>query len=77
MLGFIGTGASLSAQGFGDYSMNLLSPIVPQRSGLFKSMNAIIDSTGGQYEGFNYFGFGGLLIIAVAFVIIRLPGAER
>jgi hypothetical protein len=47
--------------GYGHYSMNLLSPFVPQISGLFPGLGGIIDATGGQYEGFNYLGFGVLL----------------
>ena len=53
-------------RGFGFYSMNLLSPIWPQRSGLFGDRLPILDGTGGQYEGFNYLGFGTLLLLAVA-----------
>ena len=68
-LGFIGSGAPLSAEGYGTYSMNLLSPFRPQRSGLFPSLNAIADATGGQYEGFNYFGFGGLVLLVLAYLL--------
>jgi hypothetical protein len=39
---------------------------VPQGSGLFPAMNPVIDGTGGQYEGFNYLGFGVLLLLATA-----------
>jgi hypothetical protein len=41
--------------------MNLLSPAVPQDSGLFPKVGGVIDATGGQYEGFNYLGVGLLL----------------
>jgi hypothetical protein len=41
--------------------MNLLSPIIPQESGLFPWAGGVIDATGGQYEGFNYLGLGLLL----------------
>jgi len=41
--------------------MNLLSPFVPQKSGLFPGLGSVIDATGGQYEGFNYLGLGLLL----------------
>jgi hypothetical protein len=57
-------------RGFGFYSMNLLSPLWPQRSGLFDPSQPIIDATGGQYEGFNYLGAGGLLLLAVAIVLL-------
>jgi hypothetical protein len=61
-------------RGFGFFSMNLLSPFWPQRSGLFDPSQPIIDATGGQYEGFNYLGAGGLLLLAVAIVpaLVRL-----
>jgi hypothetical protein len=52
---------------FGTYSMNLLSPFVPQKSGLFSGWGQAIDATGGQYEGFNYFGIG--LLVASLFVL--------
>ncbi len=58
--------------GFGYFSMNLLSPVVPQLSGLFGTWpagpvaNGILDATGGQYEGFNYLGLGILLLLAAA-----------
>lgn len=53
-------------RGFGYYSMNLLSPVWPQRSGLFGADLPVLDDTGGQYEGFNYLGAGVLLLIAAA-----------
>ena len=49
------------ARGYGYYSMNLLSPVVPQDSGLLPRIGGPIDATGGQYEGFNYLGLGLLL----------------
>lgn len=58
-----GTGTSPFATGFPYYSMNLLSPFWPQRSGLFPGFDAIIDATRGEYEGFNYLGFGSILIV--------------
>ena len=53
----------------GHNSMNLLSPWIPQMSGLFPSADSVIDATGGQYEGFNYFGVGVLLLLAAALVL--------
>jgi hypothetical protein len=52
---------------YGVYSMNLLSPFVPQESGLFSGRGGVIDATGGQYEGFNYLGLG--LLVASLFVL--------
>ncbi len=67
LAGFIGRGNSSPFSGnFGLYSMNLVSPLWPQRSAVFPHMWPIIDATGGQYEGFNYLGAGGLLLLALA-----------
>ena len=63
LAGFFGGGAG--DRGFGRFSMNLLSPITPQMSGLFGG--ATLDATGGQYEGFNYLGAGVLVLLALAF----------
>src|SRR5262249_24847466 len=61
-------------------SMNLLSPLVPQWSWLFPRLatsvgptlgpwgSAVIDATGGQYEGYNYLGAGTLLLVTSALV---------
>jgi hypothetical protein len=58
----LGGGSGLPyAPGYGFFSMNLLSPIVPQDGGLFPEVGGLIDATGGQYEGFNYLGMGLLL----------------
>ena len=69
LVGYLGS--SGGAGGFGHYSMNLLSPWVPQRSGLFPRMQGVIDATGGQHEGFNYLGAGSLLLLAVAAWTVR------
>jgi hypothetical protein len=66
--------------GFGFYSMNLLSPVVPQTSTLLPGYATwllgpgrngapfdVIDATGGQaFEGFNYLGLGLLLLCVLA-----------
>ena len=65
--------------GFGTFSMNLASPLVPQLSGVFPPLpdnldnlfpapnryGGIIDATGGQYEGYNYLGAGLLALLAI------------
>lgn len=68
-LGYIGSGSSLSGTGYGHFSMNLLSPFMPQRSGVLPSQQTIVDATDGQYEGFSYLGFGGLALLVWALVI--------
>jgi uncharacterized protein DUF6311 len=60
--GQFGPGSSLPfSPNYGQYSMNLLAPFVPQNSGLLPGLGGVIDATGGQYEGFNYLGLGLLL----------------
>lgn len=70
-------GGSLSDPGFGVYSMNLLSPVVPQLSGLFPGATGMIDATGGQYEGFVYLGGGLILLAALAFPTLRRRLLQR
>ncbi|HVU38239.1 MAG TPA: DUF6311 domain-containing protein [Opitutales bacterium] len=53
-----------SGEGFGVYSMNLLSPFWPWRS-LFSYQGKNIDATHGQFEGYNYLGAGMLVLLAV------------
>ena len=66
----LGYGVGGGADGFGTYTMNLLSPFVPQISGIRELLTGnpgrIIDATGGQYEGYNYLGAGLLLTLIVA-----------
>ena len=48
--GQFGAGGGLPLFDFSGYlSMNLLSPFVPQKSGLLPGLGGIIDATGGQY----------------------------
>jgi len=61
-------------KGFVTYSMNLLSPVWPQLSGVFGAGLPVLDATGGQYEGFNYLGAGVLLLSGVALAgLLRHP----
>ena len=65
--------------GFGAYSMNLVSPFWPQRSGLLPGFDAIVDATGGQYEGFAYLGAGGIGMVIAGLWLARreLVGVMR
>jgi hypothetical protein len=64
-----GTGTSPSAEGYGYFSMNLLSPFWPQRSGLFPKLYALKVGPDGQYEGFNYLGAGVIVLLATAIIL--------
>jgi hypothetical protein len=64
---------SLSADGFGFYSMDVLSPFIPQLSGLLPATrDRLFVGDGGQYEGYNYLGAGVLLLaLLMAMVYAR------
>jgi len=57
-------------QGYGFFSMNLLSPLDPPARSLFGREGHPIDATGGQYEGLNYLG-PGLLAALLAAIWVR------
>lgn len=57
----------IAAEGFGTYSMNLLAPFWPVQSLFFGGVSP--ETTGGEYEGFNYLGLAGLAVIAAASVL--------
>jgi hypothetical protein len=64
--------------GYGLYSLNLLGPVWPQRSGLFGADLPLLDATGYQYEGFNYLGAGAIVLLAGAAIVLwRMPPALR
>ncbi|NIA01844.1 MAG: hypothetical protein GWP15_00510 [Nitrospirae bacterium] len=63
-----------SLDGFGFFSMNLVSPFLPPREHLpefiaryftWSPNGYSCEATGGQYEGYNYFGAGMLLLIVI------------
>lgn len=64
-MGYLSGEEPLVAIGFGAFSTNLLSPFVPQLSGVLPGgLPRILDGTGGQYEGFAYLGAGLLPLLA-------------
>jgi hypothetical protein len=58
----------VSSGGFGYYSMNVLSPLLPIGVGPFV-VGAPAAATAGQYEGFNYLGLG--VVVALAVTVVR------
>jgi hypothetical protein len=75
--GQVGSGNPLPfTPDYGIYSMNLLSPFVPQQSGLLPGLGGVIDATGGQYEGFNYLGLG-LLLASLLVVPLEVGWLRR
>ena len=66
---------AMATEGLGHYSMNLFSPIT--HAGWSQFLPDIPRATAGQdFEGFQYLGLGGLLLL-IAAVAVRLAGAGR
>ena len=66
-LGYIGSGISWGANGFGDYSADLLTLINPAGSSRFLPALPVAP---GQYEGFGYVGSGVLVLSIIGMAII-------
>lgn len=67
---------SLSTEGLGHYSMNLLGPITP--TGWSRFLPDLPRATGGQeFEGFQYLGLGALALMALAAAIAVTVRPER
>lgn len=65
---------ALAAEGLGNYSMNLLSPVTP--SGWSTLLPPLAVASSGQlYEGFQYLGLGTLALIGVAIVVLVASGS--
>lgn len=74
LLGVLGQGINPSRKGFGYYSMNLNALYNPTSCGgyCWSSILKVHGQTLGNYDGFNYFGFGMvlLLILLLAFMLV-------
>jgi len=59
-----------SSAGFGGFSMNILAPFNSMGGGETLFFDKIAMASAGQMEGFNYFGLGLLLMMAIAFFTV-------
>lgn len=64
---FMVSGHGAQAEGFGYYKMNVLAPF---NGAGWSHLGLNFPQSGGEYEGFNYFGLGGLALILSAVVIV-------
>jgi hypothetical protein len=69
VFGFLTRGSDFPANGYMDYSMNLLSPINPSNSTLLPTSFFVMRSQ--TYEGYNYLGAG--VILAGLLCLARQP----
>lgn len=78
MVGAVGTGASLSRDGYGYYALNLNALINPCSVGEYtwSRVLPVLPQDKGQYDGFNYLGLGILLLLAIA-LAAALAGTIR
>lgn len=84
LCGAIGTGSSLSRDGYGEFSMNLNALFNPYSRGQYtwSRLLPVLPQQSGQYDGFNYLGLGVLVLLAAALVVavvtaIRRPQAAK
>lgn len=82
VIGSLGQGVNLSGTGYGFYSMNLNAIVNPYSAGKFtwSQFIPVLKQVTGQYDGFNYLGFGMillLLLVALEIVVCRMRGREN
>ena len=73
----LGYEAAPPSGGFGDVSMNVLSPIFPTFSRLFGRNLGFVDATGAQYEGYQFLGTGLLALLPCCVVAACLSTRTR
>jgi hypothetical protein len=66
-LGYIGSGISRGANGFGQYSADILTLVNPAGTSRFLPALPVAP---GQYEGFGYVGSGVLVLSVIGLVMI-------
>ena len=79
-MGYGTSNGAESDMGFGVYSANLLSMILPYDVVLPSGAAYTVDGTGGQYEGAAFVGFGSLLLLIVSWRSLAeypVQGARR
>jgi hypothetical protein len=71
--GYFVRGSGISSElGFGDYSMNVLAPLMPGVSSAIFGPGPFASRSAAQYEGFSYPGAGLLMLALVAIAAVAL-----
>lgn len=68
IFGHLTKGIPAGSAGYGNFSMNLLSPVWPYKSSII-NVNDNMLGTLGQYEGYNYLGIGVIFILMLAIAL--------
>ena len=78
LCGALGTGGSLSRDGYGEFSMNLNALFNPTSRGgyTWSRLLPVLPQQSGQYDGFNYLGLGVLCLLAAA-LALAVPALLR
>ncbi|WP_157971448.1 DUF6311 domain-containing protein [Dyella sp. C9] len=71
---FMISSRGMQAEGFGYYKMNLLAPF---NGGGWSRFGLAFAQADGEYEGFNYFGVGGLLLLLAGLIAGLKQAAAR
>lgn len=84
LCGALGTGGSLSRDGYGEFSMNLNALFNPTSRGgyTWSRLLPVLPQQPAQYDGFNYLGLGALVLLAAALALavatlLRRPAVVR
>ena len=77
LMALLGYAAEPPSRGFGEASMNALSPIFPTFSHLFGRGLGFVDATGWQYDGYQFLGAGLLALLACCVVAACLSTRTR
>lgn len=79
LCGAIGTGSSLSRDGYGEFSMNLNALFNPYSRGQYtwSRLLPVLSQQSGQYDGFNYLGLGVLVLLTAALAAAVVTAIRR
>lgn len=71
LIGALGWGIESSRFGYGYFSMNLNAPVNPSSLGGYQwsRILPVLQQTGGNYDSFNYFGLGAIILIIIGIIL--------
>jgi hypothetical protein len=76
--GYFVRGSGIGGElGLGEYSMNLLSPLMPDKGSAVFGAGPFAPMTSGQFEGYAYVGAGVMMLALVAALALAIAGRQR